>query len=77
LILVLGFHAMRVSLLPVPNDHGTFLHTPPDLSTSAAIGDYIRARTAAWKQHQQHRKALTPMASANAMLEAREGHRRG
>jgi|HubBroStandDraft_1064217.scaffolds.fasta_scaffold03238_2 phospholipase C len=48
-------HARRVSQLPVPNDHGTLDHTPPDLSTSAAIGDYIRGRTAAWKQHQKHR----------------------
>jgi phospholipase C len=51
-------HAMRVSLLPVANDHGTFDHTPPDLSSSAAIGDYIRARAAAWKQHRRHRRAL-------------------
>jgi phospholipase C len=61
-------YASRVSELPVPNDHGTYDHTPPDLSTTAAIGDYIRARTAAWKQHRQHRKALELMASPNAAL---------
>jgi phospholipase C len=61
-------HARRVSLLPVPNDHGTFSHTPPDLSTSAAIGDYIRARTAAWKQHRGHRRSMPLPASPNTRL---------
>jgi phospholipase C len=64
-------HARRVSLLPVPNDHGTFSHTPPDLSTSDAIGDYIRARTAAWKQHRGHRQSMPLPASPNTRL-ARE-----
>jgi phospholipase C len=57
--------AQRVALLPVPNDHGTFGHTPPDLSTSDAIGDYIRARTAAWKQHRSHRRSMRLPASPN------------
>lgn len=56
-------HAERVSYLPVPNDYGSFEHTPPDLTTSAAVSDYIRARTAAWKQHRSHRKAMPLMAS--------------
>jgi phospholipase C len=63
-------HATRVSQLPVPNDHGTFSHTPPDLSTSDAIGDYIRARTAAWKQHRGHRRSMTLPASPNTRLPA-------
>lgn len=54
-------HAAQVALLPVRNEKGTYdKHTPPDLSTSAAIGDYIQARTAAWTQHlerQQQRRA--------------------
>lgn len=58
-------HAWRVSQLPVPNDHGTFEHRPPDLSSSAAVSDYIRGRTAAWKQHRSHRRALPLMASPN------------
>ncbi len=58
-------HARRVSQLIVPNDHGTFKHTPPDLSSSAAIADYIRARTAAWKQHRSHSEALQLTASPN------------
>jgi phospholipase C len=61
-------YARRVSLLQVPNDHGTFTHNPPDLSTTDAIGDYIRARTAAWKQHRRHREALQLLASPNTLL---------
>lgn len=45
-------HASKVSFLPLRNDKGTYdHHTPPDLSSSAQIGDYIQARTAAWTQH--------------------------
>jgi phospholipase C len=45
-------HAAKVALLPLRNDKGTYdQHTPPDLSSSAAIGEYIQARTAAWTQH--------------------------
>jgi phospholipase C len=47
-------HASRVAKLPVRNDQGAYdQHTPPDLSSSAAIGDYIQGRTAAWTQHLQ------------------------
>jgi phospholipase C len=47
-------HASRVAKLPVRNDKGTYdQHIPPDLSSSAAIGDYIQGRTAAWTQHLQ------------------------
>jgi len=44
-------HAWKVSQLPIRNEHGGYDHIPPDLSSSAAIGDYIRDRTAAWTQH--------------------------
>jgi phospholipase C len=45
-------HASKVAKLPLRNDQGTYdHHTPPDLSSSAAVGDYIQARTAAWNQH--------------------------
>jgi phospholipase C len=50
-------HATKVSQLQVRNDKGSYdHHTPPDLSSSAAIGDYIQTRTAAWIQHLQRRK---------------------
>jgi phospholipase C len=55
-------HAAKVARLPVPNDRASYdKHTPPDLSSHAAIADYIQARTAAWKQHlehQHHRRGL-------------------
>jgi phospholipase C len=47
-------HAAMVAALPVPDVHGGFgRHTPPDLSSSAAISDYIQMRTAAWKEYLQ------------------------
>jgi phospholipase C len=50
-------HAVKVSHLPLPNDHGRYdHHTPPDLSSSAAIGDYIQTRMAAWDQHLEQRQ---------------------
>jgi phospholipase C len=61
-------HAHRVSLLPIRNEQGTYdQHTPPDLSSSAAIGDYIQMRTAAWTQHvqrQRTRAAVKPAPKA-------------
>jgi phospholipase C len=50
-------HADKVSRLPLRNDKGTYdRHVPPDLSSSAAIGDYVQARTAAWTQHLARRR---------------------
>jgi phospholipase C len=44
--------ASQVALLPLRNDKGSYdRHVPPELSTSAAINDYIQARTAAWTEH--------------------------
>ena len=50
-------HAHKVALLPLRNDQGSYdRHTPPDLSTSAQIGDYIQGRTAAWTQHLERKR---------------------
>lgn len=50
-------HASKVASLPLRNEKGSYdQHTPPDLSTSAAIGDYIQMRTAAWTQHLQRQR---------------------
>lgn len=50
-------HAEKVASLPLRNDRGSYdQHMPPDLSSSAAIGDYIEARTAAWTQHLQRQR---------------------
>jgi phospholipase C len=60
--------AARVSQLPLRNDEGSYDHTPPDLSSTAATGDYIHARTAAWTQHlqrvRQRRGARAAIAAA-------------
>jgi len=45
-------HASKVAALPLRNEKGSYdQHTPPDLSSSSAISDYIQMRTAAWTQH--------------------------
>jgi phospholipase C len=50
-------HATKVSQLQMRNDKGTYdQHVPPDLSSSAAIGDYIQTRMAAWTQHLERRR---------------------
>jgi phospholipase C len=50
-------HADKVSLLPLRNEQGSYdRHDPPDLSSSARIGDYIQGRTAAWHEHLARRK---------------------
>jgi phospholipase C len=55
--LIEKIHAMKVSQLQLRNDRGTYdHHEPPDLSSSAAIGDYIQTRMAAWTQHLQRRR---------------------
>jgi len=46
--------AFQVSHLALRNDKGSYdRHTPPDLSSSDQIADYIQGRTAAWAQHLQ------------------------
>jgi phospholipase C len=50
-------HASKVADLPLRNDQGAYdQHTPPDLSSSSAIADYIQSRTAAWSQHLQRKR---------------------
>jgi phospholipase C len=63
--LIETIHAHKVSLLPLRNDQGSYdRHTPPDLSTSAQIGDYVQGRTAAWTQHlaRKHKKHAASVA---------------
>jgi hypothetical protein len=57
--------AIPVSEVPTRNDPGSYdQHTPPLLTTSAEIGDYIQPRTAPWSQHRkrlrQRRAAAQP-----------------
>jgi phospholipase C len=45
-------HASKVANLPLRNEQGSYdRQKPPDLSSSAAISDYIQERMAAWTQH--------------------------
>jgi phospholipase C len=49
--------AEKVSTLPLRNEQGSYdEHAMPNLPTSAAVGDYIQTRTAAWRQHLQRRE---------------------
>jgi len=49
-------HAEKVSALPLRNEKGAYdEHDMPTLTTSAAVGEYIQTRTAAWRMHQQRR----------------------
>jgi phospholipase C len=73
-------HAEKVARLPLRNDRGTYdQHSPPDLSSSAAIGDYIQARTAAWKEHlqrlRQRRAVSRKPATGHHSKTARKGRR--
>jgi hypothetical protein len=50
----------------IPSETGFLI--PSDLSSSAAIGDYIQARTAAWTQHLQRlrqRRKANPLSNEN------------
>jgi len=51
-------HAEKVSALPLRNEKGSYEeHEMPILTTSAAVGEYIQTRTAAWRLHLQRRRA--------------------
>jgi phospholipase C len=70
-------HAHKVSLLPLRNDQGSYdRHTPPDLSTSAQIGEYIQGRTAAWTQHLQRKRDRRKVRDARTARDARRPRKR-
>jgi phospholipase C len=50
--------AEKVATLPVRNVQGSYEEhqVPPDLNTSADVGEYIQTRTAAWRLHLQRRQ---------------------
>jgi hypothetical protein len=59
------------------NDQGSYdRHTPPDLSTSAQIGDYIQGRTAAWTQHLQRKRNQRKVRDARTTRNARRPRKR-
>jgi phospholipase C len=49
--------AAKVAALPIRNDKGHFEEATPDLSSSASVSNFIRDRSAAWKQHVQRQTA--------------------
>src|SRR5262249_37644723 len=64
-------HASKVANLPLRNEKGAYdRHTPPDLSTSAQISDYIQTRTAAWAQHLGPRRQRKPAAAPDRQQRA-------
>jgi phospholipase C len=53
------FQAARVAALPIRNEKGFYEEVMPDLTSAAAVSNFIRDRTAAWKAHvwrQQRRR---------------------
>jgi phospholipase C len=62
-------HAAKVADLPLRNEQGSYdKQSPPDLSSSASISDYIQMRTAAWTQHLQR---MRKRAGRNALSKNR------
>ena len=71
-------HAAKVAALAVPDVHGGFgRHTPPDLSSSAAISDYIQMRTAAWKEYLQRVRRPREESGKAPTRRSRKGAKRG
>ena len=44
-------HAARVAALPLRSEKGHYEEATPDLSSAAAVSNFIRDRSAAWKAH--------------------------
>jgi phospholipase C len=76
-------HAARVAALPVRNEQGYYPEDPPlpAFSSASELSDFIRDRTAAWKEHVHRQKrrrgedALSESKSAGARRQGRD--RRG
>lgn len=49
--------ARQVAALPIRNEKGFYEEAAPLLPTSAAVGDFIRDRSAAWDQHLQRQRS--------------------
>jgi phospholipase C len=67
-------HAEKVAALPLRNSKGIYgEHTPPDLTSSDAIADYIQMRTAEWNQHQHRLQQRRGISFAKPTLKATTG----
>jgi phospholipase C len=49
-------HAARIAALPLRSEKGHYEEASPDLATAADVGNFIRDRTAAWKEHLRRRR---------------------
>lgn len=58
--------AARVAALPIRNDQGHFEEAAPVLTSSADVGNFIRDRGAAWKEHLQRQRQRRQAAQAAA-----------
>jgi phospholipase C len=79
-------HAAKVAALPIRNEKGHYEEAAPLLTSSSEVSDFIRDRTAAWKEHvrrQRHRRghgpgpavsSHSPAHSHEAAPETRHGH---
>jgi len=49
-------HAARVAALPIRNEQGHYEEAAPALDSAAELSNFIRDRTAAWKEHLQRQR---------------------
>jgi phospholipase C len=50
-------HAARVAALPIRSEKGHYEQAKPTLTSAAEVSDFIRDRTAAWKEHLRRQRA--------------------
>lgn len=50
-------HAARVAALPIRSEKGHYEQASPNLTSAAEVSDFIRDRTAAWKEHLRRQRA--------------------
>jgi phospholipase C len=72
-------HAARVAALPVRNQQGFYEEASTASLTSAAdVGNFIRDRTAAWKEHKQRQEARrSRQAAASPQPDSKPSHSGG
>ncbi len=71
-------HCARVAALPVRNQQGFYEETSPAPLTSAAeVSNFIRDRTAAWKEHKQRQEARRNRHASSLHPDKKHPHREG
>ncbi|MDE2608111.1 MAG: phosphoesterase, partial [Burkholderiales bacterium] len=53
-------HAARIAALPLRNEKGFYEEATPDLTSSSELGDFIRDRCAAWRDHMRRLRQRRP-----------------